>query len=280
MLIYGATGYLAEELIKRLYPRHRLTCVARNEGKLCQLQEEYPDISVVSGDISDQFTIAKTMTRAGVYHLAALKGVDMGERQPRECIKTNILGTLNILEQSLISKPEFVLGVSTDKAAQVKGVYGATKLCMERLYWEYGNLNPDTRYRIVRYGNVLGSTSSFLTKWIPKLIRHEKVLLTDPAMTRFFWTVQDGVDHIERCLAESVDATPYVPRMRAMAMGTVLEACMEVYGKAPVTIVGNRGGENLHETVDGITFSNEAEQWTKEDFKQAFLHPIKSNSNG
>jgi UDP-N-acetylglucosamine 4,6-dehydratase len=229
------------------------------------------------GNIDDAFTIQKTMGQS-VYHLAALKGVDTAEREPRQCIKSNIVGTLNILEQSLITKPEFVIGISTDKAAQVVGVYGASKLCMERLYMEYSMINPDTKYRIVRFGNVLGSTSSFLTKWIPKLKRGEEIQITDPSMTRFFWTVKSAVNHIEDCLKFSVDATPYIPQMKGVSMGVVLQACMDVYGLATVKVIGNRNNsENFHETMNGIDFSNQVEQWTKEEFIREFLSECKSD---
>ena len=117
----------------------------------------------------------------GVFHLAASKHVGLAETYSRECTKTNVIGSLNILEESLDSKLDFVIGISTDKAAQVSGVYGASKLLMERLFLQFERVNPGTNYRIVRYGNVLYSTGSVLCKWKDLLLQGKQVIVTDPA---------------------------------------------------------------------------------------------------
>lgn len=119
----------------------------------------------------------------GVFHLAASKHVGLAETFVRENLKSNIIGSFNIYEQSLKQDLDFVLAISTDKAAQVVGVYGATKLMMERLSKQYEKLNPNCKYRIVRYGNVLYSTGSVLCKWKDLIEQNKELIVTEPDAT-------------------------------------------------------------------------------------------------
>ena len=165
-LVTGGSGFLGIPLCERILSQGgKVRTIARDEGKLIELKQQFPSIEILTGDISDRFEVKQAMKGVtGVFHLAASKHVGIAEKQVRECIKSNTLGSLYILEESLNTKPEFILGVSTDKAAKVAGVYGATKLLMERLFGQFEALNPETQYRIVRYGNVLYSTGSVLCK--------------------------------------------------------------------------------------------------------------------
>ena len=166
---------------------------------------------------------------SGVFHLAASKHVGIAEIQVRECIKTNTIGSMNVLEESLEVKPEFVLSISTDKAAQVVGVYGATKFLMERLHGQFEAVNPHTKYRIVRYGNVLYSTGSVLCKWKDLLSAGEEVIVTDGSATRFFWTVDQALDLIEDCMKYSIDTKAYCPDMKSMTVDNLLKAMAKKY---------------------------------------------------
>jgi FlaA1/EpsC-like NDP-sugar epimerase len=136
---------------------------------------------------------------------------------------------------------------------------------------EAETINPDTKYRVIRYGNVWGSSGSMVTKWKPKMEKGEEIILTDPKASRFFWTVEEAVALIFESIVWAKDATPYIPKMKAVEMGVVVEACMDVYGRSPVKIIGLQPGENLVETTDGIVFSDTAEQFTKEEFINKFL---------
>lgn len=272
IVVFGASGFLGTALVERLYGSGQIVAVARNEGGLITLKESFPEIEIMTGDISDPWVVKRAMSGASeVYLLSAMKHVGLAETDVRSCIKTNVLGAMNVVEESLNTKPEFLMFISTDKAAQPVGVYGCSKKICERLMSEAEKMNPETKYRVVRYGNVLGSTGSFITKWKPKMQRGEEVILTDPEASRFFWTVEEAVDLIFECLEKATDSTPYVPKMKAVTMGTVLEACMEVYGKSPVKIIGLQPGENKVETTDGVTFSDKVEQFTREEFIEKFL---------
>ena len=265
--IFGATGFLGEALVARKHNTDAITAVARNEKNLVSLKNKYPDIKIYTGDISDTHTTYTTMKEAdAVYIFSAVKGVDIAEQQPFEICKTNVIGVMNVLDESTYWKPKYIIFTSTDKAAQVSGVYGATKLLGERLMQEFEKINDETKYRTVRYGNVLGSSGSFLPKWIDKISRGEAIQITDPDMTRFFWTREDALDLIDECLVNATDATPYIPKnMKSIRIGDIAEAVMRKYGRGPIEIIGNRGGENTHETLDGKVFSNEVEQFTVDE---------------
>lgn len=273
VLITGITGFLGQALCERLIQEGAVvTGIARDEGKLIEFKEKFPNVKFIIGDVSNKWVTKQAMAdKDFCLHLAAQKHVGLSEEFAHQTITSNVVGTMNILEESWITKPKFVLAISTDKASNPKGVYGATKLLMEKLMKQAEGINPDTEYRVVRYGNVMGSTGSFVTKWKPLMEQGKEIILTDPEATRFYWTVDEAIDLIFECLEKSTDSTPYIPKMKAASMQVALEACQEVYGVSPVKIIGLQAGENMHETMDGITFSNEVEQYTKEEFIKTFL---------
>jgi FlaA1/EpsC-like NDP-sugar epimerase len=274
-LVTGGSGFLGVPLCERILARGgRVRTLARDEGKLIDLKQRFPDIEILTGDISDKFEVKQAMHGVhGVFHLAASKHVGLAEKQVRECIKTNTIGSLYILEESLVTKPEFVLSISTDKAAQVSGVYGATKLLMERLHTQFERINTDTKYRIVRYGNVLYSTGSVLCKWKELLQSGKKVIVTDTNATRFFWSVEQALDLIEDCMRNAVDTSAHCPHMRSMSIGDLLTAMAEKYlpdgHDLQIKTIGLQPGENLHEKVmEEGPYSNECERYTIEEIKE------------
>jgi UDP-N-acetylglucosamine 4,6-dehydratase len=272
IVVFGGSGFLGMELIKRLDGNY-IVAVARNEGALVALKEKFPNIETIVGDISDRWVVKRAMKDADeVYLLSALKHVGLAESEVKTCIGTNVIGAMNVIDESLVTKPKVLMFISTDKASQPMGVYGCSKKIGEKLIQEAEKINPDTKYRVVRYGNVWDSTGSLITKWKPKMMRGEEIILTDPNASRFFWTVSEAVDLIFECIEKAKNSIPYIPKMKAVKMQTVLEACMEVYGICPVKIIGLQPGENMVETTDGITFSDSCEQFTKEEFKIKFLH--------
>ena len=139
-LVTGGAGFLGGDLIERIINQGGyVVTVSRNEGKLITLKQKYPNnLEIHTGDICDDFTLPRLMRGiTGVFHLAAFKHVGLAETQSRECVKSNVVGSINVLEQSVKNNVEFVIGISTDKAAQIGGVYGATKYLMERLFNQF-----------------------------------------------------------------------------------------------------------------------------------------------
>ena len=274
-LITGGSGFLGIPLCERVLKLGgRVRSIARDEGKLVDLNQMHPEVETLTGDIYDTFEIKQAMKGVdGVFHLAACKHVGIAEQQVRECIKSNTIGSMNILDESLETKPDFVIGVSTDKAAQVAGVYGASKLLMERLFNQFDQLNDSTEYRIVRYGNVLYSTGSVLCKWRDLLKEGREVIITEPDATRFFWTVDQAVDLIFDCLDNASGPEPFVTEMKAIRMGDLLEAMANKYlpsgHSLRVKEIGLQPGENFHEIIkqDG-TDSSQSEKFTVQEIME------------
>jgi len=273
-LVTGGSGFLGIPLVNYILSHGgNVRVISRDEGKLIELKEKYPMVQIYPGDISDPYEVKQAMRGVtGVFHLAASKHVGLAETFVRENVKTNTLGSLYILEESLHMNLDFVLGISTDKAAQVVGVYGATKLLMERLFSQYERLNPKCKYRIVRYGNVLYSTGSVLCKWKELITNGKEVIITDPQATRFFWSVDQAIDLIVDCMCNAHDSTPYCPTMKSMSIQNLLQAMIEKYSNGqhiPVKIIGLQPGENMHEKVlEQGPYSNEVSQFSIEEIKQ------------
>jgi UDP-N-acetylglucosamine 4,6-dehydratase/UDP-glucose 4-epimerase len=269
VLVTGGSGFLGVPLVARLLAMGaRVRILGRDEGKLIEVKQKFPEVEILTGDIADRFEVRQALQGVNaVFHLAASKHVGIAESQVRECIKSNTIGSLNILEESLELPIDFVLGISTDKAAQVVGVYGASKLLMERLFLQFERLNTSTKYRIVRYGNVLYSTGSVLCKWKQLLQEDKEVIVTDSNATRFFWTVDQAIDLIFDCMENATDSMPYVPEMKSIKISNLLAAMAIKYlpagGTLKVKEIGLQPGENLHERIieDGPN-SNECDQYT------------------
>ena len=255
-LVTGGAGFLGGELIERILNQGGyVITVSRNEGNLIKLKQKFPnDLEIHTGDICDDFTLPRLMRGiTGVFHLAAFKHVGLAETQSRECVKSNVVGSLNVLEQSVKNNVEFVIGVSTDKAAQIGGVYGASKYLMERVFTQFEQDYPDTKFRIVRYGNVLYSTGSVLCLWKDKLQNGEEVIVTEPNATRFFWTIKQAVDLIYDCMENATDSSVHFPSMKSMRIDNLLKAMAEKYlpegQELKVKTIGLQQGENLHERI-------------------------------
>ena len=273
-LVTGGSGFLGEELIKRIISKGgQVVTISRDEGKLIKLKQKYPSIEILTGGICDEFDVHQSISGVtGIFHLAAFKHVGLAETQSRECTKSNVIGSINILEQAVNNNVEFVLGISTDKAAQVAGVYGATKYIMEKLFQQFERNYPNTIFRIVRYGNVLYSTGSVLCKWKKLLEEGKEVVVTEPEATRYFWTIEQAVDLIEQCMSEATDSYPFVPEMKSMSVRDLLTAMSEKYllegAELKIKEIGLQPGENLHEKIlETGKYSNEVERFTIEEIK-------------
>jgi UDP-N-acetylglucosamine 4,6-dehydratase/5-epimerase len=267
LLITGATGFLGRHLVKRMLcsGQHDILAVARNEGKLMELRAEFPSIDIFTGDVSN-IDVCRQVVRGvdGVYALHGFKHVGWAEKQPLQCIESNILGNLELLSAVSLYKTPFIVGISTDKAAQIAGVYGASKFLMEALYKQFEGFNPETKFRTVRYGNVLYSTGSVLCKWKELLQQNKPITITEPNATRFYWTVDQAIDLVFECLQKATDSTPYTPKMKAIKLGDLMECMIMKYGDGVYRVeqIGLQNGENLHETMDGRLFSNGAVKYT------------------
>ena len=276
-LVTGGSGFLGQSLIERIINQGGIVrTIARNEGKLIELKYKLGNnLEIYFGDVSNRFAVNQCMQGEieGIFHLAAFKHVPLAEKFSIECITSNVFGSMSILDVGSKKGVKFIIGISTDKAAQVVGVYGATKLLMERLFQQYETIYPKIAYRIVRYGNVLYSTGSVLCKWKDLIKEGKQVVVTDRKATRFFWSAEQAVDLIFDCLENAKDSIPYVPEMKAICVGDLLEAMILKYNlnesSIPIKEIGLQKGENLHEKVlEAGPYSNEVELYSVSEIQE------------
>jgi len=273
-IVTGGSGFLGKELIKVIIDNGGVVnTIARNEGNLVQLKQMFGDsVKIFTGDITNKCSVKQMFDEdiEGVFHLAAYKHVGLAEKYSFECINTNVIGTMNILKVASEKNVKFIIGISTDKAAQVVGTYGASKMLMEKLFNQYEGIYKDIEYRVVRYGNVLYSTGSVLCKWKDLIENGKEVIVTEDSATRFFWTINQAIDLIFECLENAKNTKPYVPSMKSMSIKNLLEAMIIKYAPIGVNIsikkIGLQPGENLHEKIlEEGPFSNEVEQFTTDE---------------
>jgi UDP-N-acetylglucosamine 4,6-dehydratase/UDP-glucose 4-epimerase len=275
-LITGASGFLGKNLTKKILDLGgEVVAISRNEGNLLKLKNRFPAIKIITGSIANPVLVDKCFAEdiEGVFHLAAYKHVSMAEKHTLQCCESNIIGSINVLNACRKFRPKFVITTSTDKAASLAGVYGASKYIVEKLFCEYQKANKKTKHRVVRYGNVLYSTGSVLCKWRRLLKRGDEVVVTDPNATRFFWSIDQAIDLIFNCLENAEGPEPYVPEMKSIKIKDLLKAMAEKYlpegEKLKIKIIGLQEGENLHERIikNGPS-SNEYEKFKVSEIKK------------
>jgi len=256
ILITGGTGSFGQkcvETILKRYTPNRLIIFSRDELKQFEMsqifnEKDYDCIRYFIGDIRDKERLYRAFKGVDVViHAAALKQVPAAEYNPLEAIKTNILGSQNIIEAAIDRGVKRVLALSTDKAANPINLYGATKLCSDKLFVAGNSYvgSDETRFAVVRYGNVVGSRGSVIPFFMKK--RAEGVLpVTDPRMTRFWITLQQGVDFVLSSLERMVGGEVFVPKIPSM---NIMDLAKAIGPECKTEIVGIRPGEKLHEVM-------------------------------
>jgi len=267
-LVTGGSGFLGELLTHEILKREGVPVIlARNEGKVLQLRNRHPEVQYFFGDVADPFVVQRAMAGCkGCFHLAGFKHVIDAEVQPYQCLLSNVTGSLNVCRSAVDLGLEFVICTSTDKVAKIAGVYGATKLLMEKLFWEFDLNTPGTEFRVVRYGNVLHSTGSVLVKWKMLIDNDQPLKISDPLATRFYWTREQAVSLIFQCLEEALTSNPWVPKMKSVKLADLATAFLVKHGKSvnyPIQVTGLQEGENLHELIiAGGLDSYQSQRWT------------------
>ena len=257
ILITGGTGSLGKALTKFIFHTYpdvkRLVIFSRDEQKQFEMaqdypQDKYPQIRFFIGDVRD-FNRLKTALKGidFVIHTAAMKHVPIAEYNPMECVKTNILGAENVINACLETNVERVVSLSTDKAAAPVNLYGATKLASDKLFVAANNIrgsNP-IRFSVVRYGNVMGSNGSVIPFFLKK--RKEGVLpITDPNMTRFNISLEQGVSMVMHALEHAMGGEIFIPKIPSYKITDVAEA---IGPECKKVIIGIRPGEKIHEEM-------------------------------
>lgn len=257
ILVTGGTGSFGKAFVRTVLERYsdveRLVIYSRDELKQFEMaqqfpQETYPCLRYFIGDVRDEARLRRAFEGIDiVIHAAALKQVPAAEYNPFECIKTNVIGAQNLIEACLDSKVQRVVALSTDKAAAPINLYGATKLCADKLFTAANNIKGarDIRFSVVRYGNVMGSRGSVIPFFMAR--RDSGVLpITDPLMTRFNITLQDGVEMVLWAIENAEGGEILVPKIPSYRIGDVATA---IAPDARQEVVGIRPGEKIHEEM-------------------------------
>jgi len=291
ILITGGTGSLGQQLTKTILDRwpnvKRLVIFSRDEQKQFHMSMDYPELKFPSvrffiGDIRDYERLLRAFEGIQyVIHTAAMKHVPIAEYNPMECVKTNVLGAENIINAALATGIENIVALSTDKAAAPINLYGATKLCSDKLFVAANNIkgSRNIRFSVVRYGNVMGSNGSVIPFFLKK--RKEGVLpITDLTMTRFNISLNEGVELVLHALETAWGGEIFVPKIPSYKITEVAKA---IGPDCKIEVVGIRPGEKIHEEMitSSDSFSTydlgkyyailpQVPSWNVEEYKKHF----------
>lgn len=255
ILITGGTGsfgrLFVETILKRYQPK-RFIIYSRDELKQFEMQQIFnqPCMRYFIGDVRDLSRLQLAMKGVDyVIHAAALKQVPAAEYNPMECIKTNVHGADNVIQASIANNVKKVIALSTDKAANPINLYGATKLCSDKLFVAANNITGDneTIFSVVRYGNVVGSRGSVVPFFKNLITQGVKELpVTDEHMTRFWITLPEGIEFVIKNFQRTRGGEIYIPKIPSMR---IMDLVRSIAPDMPIKIVGIRPGEKLHEVM-------------------------------
>lgn len=276
----GSFGQLFVERVVRQFGPRRIIVFSRDELKQDMMKQRLGDplfdcVRYFLGDVRDRERLYRAFDGVDtVIHAAALKQVPAAEYNPLEAIKTNIMGAANVIDAALDRGVKRVVALSTDKAASPLNLYGATKLCADKLFIAARSYSTKTRTRfsVVRYGNVLGSRGSVVPLFLRQL-REGRFTITDDRMTRFVITLEQGVDFVLRSLTDMHGGEIFIPKLPSMR---IVDLASALSSAVPIEIVGIRPGEKLHEMM-----FPEDEARTAVEFDDRFvLLPVVPSSDG
>lgn len=262
VLITGGTGSLGNAIAKKLLTEDECAKViifSRDEWKQSQMGEIDPifhssKIRYFLGDVRDKYRLKRAFHEVNyIIHTAALKQVPAAEYNPTEFIKTNVIGAMNIIDASLDAGVDKVIALSTDKAANPVNLYGASKLCSDKLFVagnSYSGASGKPIFAVVRYGNVAGSRGSVIPFWKKLLDGGATTLpVTDLRMTRFWITLDQAVNFVLNCLKDARGGEIYVPKIPSVH---IVDIAKSLAGEILLDVKGIREGEKLHELMIGI----------------------------
>lgn len=248
ILILGGAGFFGKAFANDALQKGHTVCIySRNEYNQFLMRQELRDHEFLRwfiGDVRDVDRLKRAMHKVDtVIHAAALKRIEVGEYCPDELVKTNTIGAINVIEAAMQTGVKNVVALSTDKAAAPYNAYGASKLLSEKLFLAANNMSGEhgTRFAVVRYGNVAGSTGSVIPTWRQQIAEGKKLTVTNPNMTRYWMDIQEAVDMVAASIGRRDMA---VPSLAAYRVGDLAEAM-----GGEMDVVGLRPGEKMHETM-------------------------------
>lgn len=257
ILITGGTGSFGTKFVPMAlskYSPKRLIIYSRDEMKQWEMAQQYLDcknVQFMIGDVRDKDRLTRALDDVDyVVHAAATKIVPTAEYNPFECVKTNIIGAMNVIDACIDKRVDKVVALSTDKASNPINLYGATKLASDKLFVaaNANHSNQKTKFSVVRYGNVMGSRGSVIPFFISKA--HTRIMpITDLRMTRFMITLEQGVELVWRAFEDMMGGEIYVKKIPSMR---VVDVAKTICPDAELKVIGIRPGEKIHEQMIGL----------------------------
>ena len=253
ILVTGGTGSFGQAFVQRLFAKNRparVVVYSRDELKQYEMAQRFTqdELRFFIGDVRDLARLERALNGIDiVVHAAALKQVPAAEYNPIECIKTNVIGAENVINACLDRGVQKVIALSTDKAVNPINLYGATKLCSDKLFIAANHLagKSGTRFAVVRYGNVIGSRGS-VVPFFKERSKSGKLPITDPRMTRFWIRLENGADFVQQMLGVMHGGEIFIPRIASMRITDLATA---ICAQCEQEVVGIRPGEKLHELL-------------------------------
>jgi UDP-N-acetylglucosamine 4,6-dehydratase len=280
ILVTGGTGSFGKRFIRLLldtYKDTKVIVLSRDELKQFEMQQDFPDenLKFFIGDVRDLDRLRMAFMGVDVVvHAAAMKQVPASEYNPTECIRTNIQGAENVIQASIDCGVQRVLALSTDKAVNPINLYGATKLCSDKLFTAANSFGQPqgTSFAVVRYGNVVGSRGSVIPFFKKCQAEGRAIPITDARMTRFWITLSDGIHFVEKCLKIMRGGEVFISKIPSMKITDLAQA---VAPELETEVIGIRPGEKLHECMVPM-----AEARRTLEFKDMFIIQPDSESWG
>ena len=253
ILVTGGTGSFGRAFVRRLLAQHepaKVIVFSRDEQKHYLMQKQFSDprLRFLVGDVRDRGRLMRALYGVDiVVHAAAMKHVPIAEYNPLEAIRTNVDGAANLVDAALERGVRRIIGLSTDKSVSPVNLYGATKLCMEKLLIAANSLagSRDTRFDLVRYGNVIGSKGSVVPLFLDQR-QTGSLTLTEPSMTRFWISMDQAIDLVLLALKEGTGGEVFIPKIPACSVQVLADA---IAPSAPKQVIGIRPGEKVHECL-------------------------------
>jgi UDP-N-acetylglucosamine 4,6-dehydratase (inverting) len=261
ILVTGGTGSFGNEFVERTlqnFKPKKIYIFSRDEMKQWSMKEKFRkfnNVEFIIGDIRDKERLSLAFKGVDiVVHAAATKIVPFAEKNPFECIKTNILGSMNVLTECVNNKVKKIVALSTDKASSPINLYGASKLCSDKLFisGNFLNTNQLTKTSVVRYGNVMGSRGSVIPFFL-KIPKNEKIPITHKDMTRFMISLKEGVELVWHAIEDMIGGEIYVKKIPSMKVTDIAQA---INPNGKFKIIGIRAGEKIHEQMIGADDAN------------------------
>lgn len=255
IFISGATGSWGQTLVSALlkqYNPEQIICFSRNEPDQVFMKRKFNNskLKFIIGDIRDYEAVKNASRNVDyIFHLAAMKHVPVCEENVQETIKTNILGTTNVVNAAIENRVKKVIDVSSDKAVEPINLYGMSKAVGEKIIVQANDLTDYTRFVCIRGGNVMGSSGSVIPLFIDQIKSGKSITITDRTMTRFFITLEEAINLLFKASIDSIGGETFVLNMSSCYVSVIADILMEQYGTVPIKEIGIRPGEKLDEML-------------------------------